>query len=238
MLWQENDVRDAAAQLQWAPIVPAEQHEARKPLLRGWLHAAACGGAFTFTVLIIARSQPRTVPLAPLVYAVSMIELYAVSATFHLGTWRKPRHRVLRALDHASIFIAIASTFTPLCVAAAHGMGGIALLSGIWLLALAGVVITVRFPRVSRSQRTALYIGIGWCAAFLMPALWTALPHMAVSLLALGGLGYSAGSLVYLRRSPDPAPLVFGYHEVFHALVIVSNALCAIVVWYWIMPLS
>jgi hemolysin III len=235
VLQQENETREIVAQIAWAPIEPLE---GRKPLLRGWFHAVACGGALAFTILIYVRSQPRAVALAPLLYGLSMVELYAVSATFHLGTWRKAGHRVLRSLDHASIFVAIAGTFTPLCIGVLHGGSGVAILTVIWLLALAGIVLTLRFPRVPRTRRTALYIGIGWTAALLLPALWTTLPHVVVGLLALGGLCYSGGSLVYLRRAPDPLPRILGYHEIFHLLVIAGNALCAAVVWYWIIPLQ
>jgi len=235
MLRQGNDAHYLATQFAWAPM---KAQEGRKPLLRGWFHAVACCGALAFTVLIYRRGQLGTIAYAPLLYGLSMIELYAVSATFHLGTWRKPRHRVLRSLDHASIFVAIASTFTPLCVGVLHGGSSTALLVVIWLLALAGIVLTVRFPRVSRTHRTALYIGIGWSAALLLPALWAVLPHAAVGLLALGGVCYSIGSLVYIRRAPDPLPRFLGYHEIFHLLVIAGNALCAVVVWCWSVPVK
>ncbi|MGH2515863.1 MAG: PAQR family membrane homeostasis protein TrhA [Ktedonobacterales bacterium] len=235
VLGQENDVRERATPLQWAPIEPLES---RKPLLRGWFHAIACCGAVAFTILIPMRSQPRAFVFAPLLYGLSMIELYAVSATFHLGTWRKDRHRALRSLDHASIFVAIASTVTAVCAGISYGWGRTTLLVIVWVLALAGAVLAVRFPRVSRTHRTALYVGIGWIAALVLPALWTTLPHVAAGLLALGGLCYLAGSLVYLRRAPDPLPRVLGYHEIFHVLVIVGNALCAVVVWSWILPVK
>jgi hemolysin III len=242
VLRQDYETREMTAPAGAAPVAPPplpqlesllEQH---KPLLRGWFHAVACVGATAFTLLLYAHSQPRAVALAPLLYGLSMIELYAVSATFHLGTWRKGAHRVLRSLDHASIYITIACTFTALCAGVLRGIIGGALIGSIWLLALAGVLLVVRFPRVSRARRTLLYVALGWTAAPLLLAVWVTLPHLAALLLALGGLCYLVGALVYSRRSPDPLPRLLGYHEVFHLLVIAGNALCALVVLVWLVP--
>jgi hemolysin III len=208
-----------------------------KPLLRGWSHGAAAAGAPLVTALLLARTgfSPRLAPV--LIFCVSTIELYAVSATLHLGNWRKAAHRVLRALDHASIYVAVASAYTPLCVSVLRGWERLAVLAVVWAFAVAGVGLTLFRPYLGRVSRTMLYVAMGWAGLAVLPSVWQLLPAAATGMLMAGGLCYSVGALVYLRRQPDPAPLVFGYHEVFHLLVIAGNAAVAFVVLTWAMPL-
>src|SRR5262249_39822683 len=140
-------------------------------------------------------------------------------------------------LDHASIYLAIASTVTPFCSAFLHGWPRVVLLCIVWSLALGGIALTVSQPRLSRALRTALYsaLGVG-SMLLLLPRLWQVLPSGALSLLALGAALYLVGAVVYVRRQPDPLPRIFGYHEVFHLLVIVGNAASALVIWVWVAP--
>jgi len=214
------------------PLLPG------KPLLRGWLHAAAAVAASLFTVAVLHRRPGQGLPAFPvLLYSLSMVELYTVSACLHIGVWRKSQHRVWRTLDHASIYLAIASTFTPFCIAFLSGWSRAALLCITWVLTVGGIGLTLCRPRLSRTLRTALYSALGMGSMLLsLPTLWQLLSTAALSLLLLGGLLYLASALVYVRRWPDPLPLVFGYHEVFHLLVIASNAASALVIWIWVTP--
>jgi hemolysin III len=166
-----------------------------------------------------------------------MLELYSVSALFHIWTWSTRRYRFMRILDHESIFVAIAGSYTPLGIALLGGPGRILLLGSVWLLTAAGIVLKARLSHMSRGLSTGLYLGLGWAVVLALPAFWTRLPLPASGLLAAGGVLYTAGALVYGWRRPDPFPHVFGFHELFHLLVIGGSAAIALVIWGWIAPL-
>ena len=208
-----------------------------KPLLRGWIHATAAVAAAAFTLIVFSPANGITERRLPLlIFFASMCELYTVSAVFHLGVWRKRTYGILRTLDHSSIYIAIASTYTPLCVAALAGWSRALLLGSAWLLALAGIVLTICAPRLPRVLRTGLYAAMGWMAAPALPAIWNALPPPATILVFVGALIYSTGAVVYVRRLPDPFPRVLGYHEIFHLCVVAGGAACGVAIWLWVAP--
>jgi hemolysin III len=209
-----------------------------KPLLRGWIHAAAAVATATFTLIVFSRDNGITEQRLPLlIFFASMCELYTVSAVFHLGAWRKRIYGILRTLDHSSIYVAIASTYMPLCMAALAGWGRALLLGSAWLLALAGIVLTISAPRLPRAFRTGLYATMGWMAAPALPAMWHALPPPATILVLVGALIYSAGAVVYVRRLPDPFPRILGYHEIFHLCVVAGSAACGVAICLWVAPL-
>jgi hemolysin III len=205
--------------------------------LRGWFHAAAALAAVGFTVVLCLRARadvPRLLSL--LIFGLAMIELYSVSALYHIGSWSMPRRRVLRALDHANIFVLIAGTYTPLCVVVLAGWLRLTLLAAIWALAVAGISLTVLAPGLPRWIGTSLYIGMGWVAVLALPAFLAVLPWIAVATLLLGGVLYTLGGVVYARRHPNPFPRVLGFHEVFHLLVIAGGATFAAMIWLWVLP--
>jgi len=207
------------------------------PLLRGWSHAVAALGAVFLTIALCWQSRadsPRLLSMA--IYGISLIELYTVSATYHIGSWSKCRRRRLRALDHANIFVFIAGTYTPLCLNILSGWLRVALLVAIWLLAATGVGLMLSHWRVPRVVGTSLYIGMGWVAIFALPAFLALLPWQAILLLVLGGVLYTIGGITYARRWPNPFPLVFGYHEVFHLFVIAAGLAFTVVIWVWVVP--
>jgi hemolysin III len=208
-----------------------------KPLLRGWFHAAAALAAAGFTVALCLRAHtdvPRMISL--LVFGLAMIELYAVSALYHIGAWSPPRRRVLRALDHANIFVLIAGTYTPLCLNVLAGWPRVALLAAIWTLTAVGIGVTLLAPDLPRWVGTTLYVGMGWVAIFALPAFLAALPWSAVATLLLGGLLYTLGGVVYALRRPDPFPRILGFHEVFHLFVLAGGVALAVMVWLWVVP--
>ena len=208
-----------------------------KPALRGWSHALALVGSVAATAALALRTRedaPRL--LSMLVYGLSMIDLFAVSALYHLGRWEGRRRAIVRALDHANIFILIAGTYTPICVNVLSGWLRPTVLALIWALAIIGVAASVLTPSMPRRATVALYLGMGWAALIPAPRLAQALPGPAVALLLGGGLLYTAGAVVYARKWPDPAPRIFGFHEVFHLLVIAGSAAFLAAVWFWVLP--
>ena len=210
---------------------------AAKPLMRGWLHAGAAGIAVAVTILLAVRSTGNVGRmLALVVFGLSMVELYTVSATYHLGNWSAVVHRRLRAVDHANIFVMIAGTYTPLCWIVLSGWLRPVLLIAIWVLAITGVGLATLSLRAPRWLVAGLYVGMGWVSVFALPAFAHALGILPTAILIVGGVLYTVGAIVYARKWPNPFPKVFGFHEVFHTFVIAGSAAFTVVIWLWVVP--
>jgi hemolysin III len=221
-----------------APLTPAPR-PLFKPRLRGWSHAAAAAGALAFTILIGWLSRPDTLRFwVMLVFGISNSALYIVSAVYHLGGPRPlARHRRLRTLDHCGIFVGIAGSYTPFCFLVPSSGLRTALLVGIWLGAMAGIGLKIAQPWMSRGLSTSLYVATGWIGLIVLPSIWAVLPTPAGVLLLCGGLLFTLGAVVYGWRRPDPLPRLFGYHEVFHLLVVGGSATVSVVLLLWVAPL-
>ena len=208
-----------------------------KPRLRGWFHAGAAVAAIVTTSALLLQAQDDTLRFfSLLVFGLSMIELYVVSAIYHIGSWQGRRYQVLRAIDHANIFVLIAGTYTPICVNVLSGWLRITVLVAIWSLVVAGVICAVLTLRLPRWISTALYIAMGWIALGTMPWLISLLPWQAIALLVTGGVLYTIGAVVYALRRPNPLPHIFGFHEIFHLFTIAGGAAYVIVIWVWVVP--
>jgi hemolysin III len=195
-----------------------------KPLLRGISHEIAAGFALAAWVLLAARAAPGKSLAAAHVYGASLFTLFAVSAAYHRPTW-SPRARLLmRRLDHSAIFLLIAGTYTPFCLLLPPSQGS-SLLAVVWGGAALGVLQSILWVRAPKPLVAALYVMLGWVIIPVLPTLRLDLGPAALALLAGGGAIYTLGAAVYATRRPDPFPRVFGYHEVFHALVIAA-AVC------------
>ncbi len=204
---------------------PASETASRpKPLLRGVLHeVAAFVAAVAGTVLVLRASTPRA-RAGAIVYGISLVTLFAISAIYHRPNWTEKARGVMRRLDHSAIFFLIAGTYTPFAFMLGNRLGWI-LLGVVWAGAIAGIVLSVAWVRAPKALVAAVCVLLGWAALPLLPALKAAFGAGAVALLAAGGVIYSLGAVVYALRRPDPFPKIFGYHELFHALVIVA-AVC------------
>jgi hemolysin III len=207
-----------------APAAPTLDRAPGKPLLRGVSHEIAAVAALAAWIgLTLAAPSPRA-RAAALVYGASLVALFTISALYHRPTWT-PRARLLwRRLDHSAIFLLIAGTYTPFCLLVG-GRAGHALLAVVWAGAAAGVVQAVAWPTAPKPLVAAVYVMLGWIVIPVLPSLRLDLGPGFIALLAAGGIAYSLGAAVYALRRPDPFPRVFGYHEVFHALVVVAAVL-------------
>lgn len=224
-----KDVLDAAPALPTAPT--------KKPLMRGWSHALAALAALVLTLVLCWQSRadgPRLVSL--LIFGLSMLELYTISALYHIGRWSTRPARVLRAIDHANIFVMIAGTYTPLCFNLLSGWLRVTILAVIWTLAVIGVSLAIFTLRLPRWITATLYIGMGWVVVLALPAFLAAMSWYGVGLLLLGGILYTLGAVIYARKRPDPFPRVFGFHEVFHLFVIAGSVSFASAIWWFVVP--
>jgi hemolysin III len=194
-----------------------------KPLLRGVSHEIAAGLALAAWIVLAVVAGSARARLAANVYGASLFCLFAVSALYHRPTW-PPRARLfMRRLDHSAIFFLIAGTYTPFCLLLPAATGE-PLLALVWGGAVAGVLQSIVWVRAPKPLVAVLYVVLGWVVVPVLPALRGALGGGALALLAAGGAAYTVGAAVYATGRPDPVPRVFGYHEVFHALVIVAAA--------------
>ncbi|MDN5571486.1 MAG: hemolysin III family protein [Propionibacteriaceae bacterium] len=196
-----------------------------KPRLRGWLHLGMAP-LIQLAGLILLVATPTLLGRVGLaIYLVGATLLFATSAIYHRGTWRARMGGFLRRLDHANIFVFIASTYTPLALMLLTGWSRTTLLALVWGIAAAGIAFKLGWMAAPRWLYTGLYLVMGWVALGWLVPFWAAGGPLIVSLVVLGGLIYTAGAVVYARRRPDPSPTWFGYHEIFHACTIVA-ALC------------
>ncbi len=190
-----------------------------KPRLRGWLHAGMAPVAVVCGIVLVSLSPPQYRWAAAL-YSLTAIMLFGVSAIYHRFTWSPSTTRLLKRLDHSNIFLIIAGSYTPFAVVLLPADQARTLLMLVWGGALAGVLFRVFWVGAPRWLYTPIYIALGWVAVFYLPAFWAAGGPAVVILLAVGGLCYSAGGVVYALKRPNPSPEWFGFHEVFHALTL------------------
>jgi hemolysin III len=208
-----------------------------KPRLRGVSHQwAFFVSLLTGTALVIAAPSGRAT-LAAAVYAASVAALFGTSALYHRITWAsQAARRWMRRLDHSMIFLLIAGTYTPFALLSLSGGLATAILIAVWAGAGAGILLKLVWIDAPKWLVAVIYVTLGWVAVAAFPELYDALGVTAVAMVAAGGVLYTAGALIYATRRPDPAPAVFGYHEVFHALVIVAAALQYAVVAFYVLP--
>ena len=161
---------------------------------------------------------------AMVVYGVSLCILFGASSLYHGFPGSAARTSVLRKIDHAAIYVLIAGSYTPVLFVALHGAWRIATLASIWGIAIAGVMLTMWFVHAPRWLSATVYIAMGWFAVVPAFKLVPALPHVVTLLIALGGLLYTLGAVIYATRTLNLLPRRFGFHEVFHLFVLAGAA--------------
>lgn len=201
-------------------IVPGSAPRS-KPVLRGVIHELAFGVAVSAGVLLVAAARGGEAKLGCGLYAASLAGVLGISALYHRPMWPEGVRSWLRRVDHAAIFVLIAGTYTPLALVLpapeARRMLAVA-----WTGATLGIVRAFFFPRARRWVVALLALALGWASAAYLPEVHAIAGRSVCWLLAVGGGLYSLGALAYGLRRPDPWPRVFGYHEVFHALVVLA----------------
>jgi hemolysin III len=193
-----------------------------KPLLRGWLHLVCFFLAIPAGVLVVAGAHSTRARWGALVYAIGLVALFGVSGSYHRGRWSTAMRDRMQRLDHATIFVMIAGSYTPLCLLALRGWLAPAMLVAAWLGATTGVILAFRPGPRSRIARGVLYIALGWVSVGATPQLVQRLSASELVLIGIGGVLYTVGAIFLATKWPDPFPRVFGYHEVWHVLVVAA----------------
>ncbi len=192
------------------------------PRLRGALHQAAFFISLVVAPWLIVSAEGTRARLVAAVFAASVAGCFGASAAYHRRSW-KPHVRLwMRRVDHAGVYLLIAGTYTPVSLLVLRGAWRPAVLATVWAGALAAILLKFVWVAGPNWLAAAIAIGLGWIAIVALPQLLAALDPTAVILLVAGGLVYTTGGVVYVRRRPNPVPSVFGYHELFHALTILA----------------
>ena len=200
-------------------------HGLVKPLLRGRLHLGALMLSIPAVIVLVVIAQGGVATTSAAIYGTTLVALFAVSSTYHRFDVGSRWCNVLRRMDHATIYLLIAGSYTPFAAVAIGGRLGFGLIVTVWALALLGVALKLRWFDRSHAIGGALYIGIGWLAVLAGPAMVHRMAFGTLLLLVLGGIAYTGGAVVLSTRRPNPFPRVFGYHEVWHSLTIAAAAM-------------
>jgi hemolysin III len=194
----------------------------RRPRLRGVLHQYAFFVSVVLGVLLVLGAQGGVERLSVFVFAASVAAMLGVSALYHRVVWPPGPRRWMRRLDHAAIFLLIAGTYTPFGLVALDGAWRVVVLAIVWSGALAAIVLKVAWIDAPRWVAALVAVCLGWVGVVAVPEIHGAIGFSPLVLVAVGGLLYTAGGVIYALRRPDPLPSVFGYHELFHALVVAA----------------
>ena len=207
-----------------------------KPRLRGVSHQWACVLFAALGVALVISAPDGRATLAVAIYAASVVALFGTSAVYHRVNWKSlAARRWMRRLDHSMIFVLIAGSYTPFALLVLDGPLATAILIAVWAGALGGVILQLAWIDAPNWLIAVVYVVLGWVAVAAFPQLLEKVGAIATGLVAAGGVLYTLGAVVYARRRPDPVPAVFGYHEVFHALVIAAAALQFAVVAFYVL---
>jgi hemolysin III len=206
------------------------------PRLRGLLHAHAAWVAGVLAVVLIALAPAGDARLAAGIYGLGLVALFAVSATYH--RWRadsrwKPW---LRRIDHATIFVFIAASYTPVALLVLEPPLRTVVLASVWAGAAAGVALSLAWITAPRLLSAICYLAVGWVAVIALPQLLERVGVAPLVLLVAGGALYTLGAAVYATRRPNLWPRTFGFHEVFHALVIAAAIAHFVAIAGWVVP--
>jgi hemolysin III len=195
-----------------------------KPLLRGVLHEIGLAVALVAGTLLIAEADGGRASVGAAAFAGSVAVMLAASTLYHRVNWPRGARLWMRRVDHAGIYVLIAGTYTAVGLLALHGTLQVTVLLIVWIGAGFAALMKFCWVRAPKWVSVVTALALGWVGIAAMPQLEASAGTAAVVLLLVGGLAYSVGAIVYARRSPDPVPTVFGYHEVFHALTLVAIA--------------
>jgi hemolysin III len=192
------------------------------PRLRGVTHLYAFFCATVAAALLVVLAPGGVARGASAVYGLGLCALFGGSALYHRWRWNPRWRPVLQRIDHSTIFVFIAASYTPVCLLVLSGTVRWVVLVTVWTGALAGVALSVAWITAPRVLASACYVALGWVAVIAFPQLSAALPLVPLLLIGGGGVLYTVGAVVFAFQRPNPWPRVFGFHEIFHAFVVLA----------------
>jgi hemolysin III len=195
----------------------------RPPLLRGVFHLGAFVAAVGAGVVLVVLADGGTETASSWIYGATLVAMFGVSALYHRFPWRSAAERLwARRLDHSTIFVFIAGTYTPFALLCLDGVMRWVVLAVVWAGALLGLALELAWIDSPRWLSAVAYLMVGWVGVITIPQLFSSTGVAVATLLVVGGGLYSLGAVIYATKWPDPFPRIFGYHEVFHLLVVVA----------------
>jgi hemolysin III len=206
------------------------------PSLRGLLHAWAFWLAVVASVTLVALAPHGRPQVASAIYGAGLCALFAASGLYHRWRWSPRWKPLLRRLDHATIYVFIAASYTPVGLLVLHGTLQVVVLASVWAGAALGVAFALAWIDAPRALVAGTYLAVGWVAIVAFPELLRQAGVTAFALFVTGGLLYTAGATIYAARRPDPWPRTFGFHEIFHALVIAAATVHFVAMAAWVVP--
>lgn len=196
--------------------------EAPYPRLRGVLHQYAFVASLLGAAVLVELASGPTEVVAVSVFAAALTLMFGTSALYHRLNWRAEIRRRLRCADHAAVYLLIAATYTPVGLLVLEGAWRVPLLVVVWSGSIAAMLLKLLWYDAPRWLAAVVALALGWIGVLALPQVVAATGPVTASLLAAGGVLYSAGAVVYGLGRPNPSPQVFGFHEIFHALVIAA----------------
>jgi hemolysin III len=207
--------------------------------VRGCLHGAAAAASLVGTALLWTRGAgDLSRQVALLVFGMSLLALYTVSSLYHSVPWRGVWKDRMQRLDHAMIYVLVAGTYTPIAAIVLSGRHRSAILGAVWGIALVGIAQKALLPQLAAWISITLQTTQGWLGPFFAVPLARHLPWEPLALIALGGVVYTAGMVLFVTRRPRLWPRVFSYHEVFHVLVVTASGLHYAAIFAYVAPFA
>lgn len=167
-----------------------------------------------------SADNPASHKIAFLIYGVSVVLMFLSSTIYHTLNVGARNKLLFQQIDHIMIYFVIAGSYTPICVVTLDGNWQTGMLIGIWAFALAGFAKKIYWMAAPRWFSTALYLLMGWVAILIFPLIWNIVPHSFIYWIAIGGVFYTVGAIIYGIKKPNPYPDTFGSHEIWHLFVI------------------
>ena len=207
-----------------------------RPRLRGVFHQYAFYVALVAGVALVLVADGAREQLAMWIYGAALAAMFGVSALYHRVNWRSARTRTwMRRLDHSTILLLIAGTYTPFALLAFDGWVADAVLVVVWAGAGAGLLLNLVWVDAPKWLTAGVFLALGWVGVVAVPDLIEVGVTPAVLVFIGGGL-YTLGAVAYATRRPDPVPHVFGYHEIFHVLVVLAAAAHFVAIAAFVLP--
>lgn len=207
-----------------------------KPRLRGVFHQWAFVLAIPLGIVLVLEAGTTRARVAAAVFALSVVAMFGASALYHRPNWTPSRRAWLRRLDHAGIYCLIAGSYTPVGLLVLHGAWQTVVLAIVWSGSAVAIFIRLFWITAPKWISVVVSILLGWVGVVALPEVVAGAGLACMLLILAGGIAYSVGAVVYALKRPDPFPTVFGYHEIFHSLIVIAVALQYSAIAFYVVP--